>query len=108
MRAHLLIIIQISMIFQTKQDVRYVDFGDSLDAFQDCSMHLIWNDLEVSLYTTIKVTNIVFYVVVFSVYCVFAHRATMMHFYQNHSSSRLFCRATATNSAKLGHGILNI
>jgi len=49
MRALLQLSILIHLIVKTSQDVRDLDFEDSLDMFQECSIHLIQNELEVSL-----------------------------------------------------------
>jgi len=35
------------LIVKTSQDFQELDFEDSLDMFQDCSIHVILNDLEV-------------------------------------------------------------
>jgi len=39
--------ILISSLLETKQDAQYLDFGDSLDTFQNCSIQIIQSDLEV-------------------------------------------------------------
>jgi len=49
MRALLKLHIIIQIIVNAIQDAQYLDFEDSLDMFQDCSIHLIQNDAEVSL-----------------------------------------------------------
>jgi len=41
MRAFFQLNVVISKILQTSQDVQDLDFGDSLDIFQDCSIYLI-------------------------------------------------------------------
>jgi len=48
MRTLLHLSILIHLIMTARPDVRYLDFEDNLDMFQDCSIHLIQNDLEVS------------------------------------------------------------
>jgi len=39
--------IMLTSLLETTQDAQYLDFGNSLDAFQNCSIHLIQSDLEV-------------------------------------------------------------
>jgi len=48
MKALLQLSFVIQLILRTSQDVQEVDFENSLDMFQDCSIHIIQHDLEVS------------------------------------------------------------
>jgi len=49
MRALIKFHIVIQIIANASQDAKYLDFEDSLDMFQDCSIDLIQNNVEVSL-----------------------------------------------------------
>jgi len=50
MKALLQLSILVQLISSTSQEVQELDFEDSLDMFQDCSIHLIENDLEVRFF----------------------------------------------------------
>jgi len=48
MRAILYLSVLIHLTVKTRQDDQYLDFEDSLDIFESCSIHLVHIDLEVS------------------------------------------------------------